>query len=120
MGSSPNELSFLPDDYLERKRMEAEARSRAAQNPNTPPAKIMDVHMKLTGIADTDLQVAQFLTKLNQSRLLKDVNLVISDVYQQEKNQQMRKFQIEMLVNPAAEVREDARSLNTAAVEVGK
>lgn len=94
---------------------------RNAPKPAQPPAakdsaavstsvqtKVYDVYLKVTGIAYTDVQVAQFISKLNQSKLLKDVNLLISDEYkesgQQPQQQTLRKFQIEAMLDPAAEV----------------
>ena len=68
-------------------------------------APAVDVKIRLTGIADNDVQVAQFITRLNRSALFKDVNLLISDSFQQEK-QTLRRFQIEMVLNPEAEVRD--------------
>ena len=87
-------------------------------------AKVYDVTIKITGIASTDVQVAQFITKLNQSMLLRDVNLVISDVYKggtgQDANNVMRKFQIEMMVSPNADVASLAEKPKVTAVEIVK
>jgi Tfp pilus assembly protein PilN len=87
-------------------------------------AKVYDVNIKITGIASTDVQVAQFITKLNQSTLLKDVNLVISDEYKggtgQDANNVMRKFQIEMMVSPSADVASLAEKPKVTAVEIVK
>jgi hypothetical protein len=84
--------------------------------------KAYDVSIRLTGMADTDVQVAQFLAKLNQSKLLRDVNLIISDEFSVN-DVKMRKFQIDMQVDPAAEVDPDSAPAtlapgNTAAVEL--
>jgi len=75
------------------------------------------VQMKLTGVASTDVQVAQFISKLNQSKLLTDVNLVISDEFQQE-GEKLRKFQIEMTLAPDAEVQPTTQPAHTAAVDL--
>ncbi len=74
-------------------------------NPPPPPQmqRVSNVTMKMTGIAGTDVQVAQFITKLNQSRLLKDVNLLISDEHVQD-GEKMRRFQIEATLDPKAEI----------------
>jgi Tfp pilus assembly protein PilN len=101
---------------------EREARRRAAQavpaGPAQPEPVKYDVFLKLTGIADTDVQVAQFMTKLNASNLVTDVRLLISDVYKQG-DREMRRFQIEMLQNPFAEVKDGpSRNTSTAAVEL--
>jgi Tfp pilus assembly protein PilN len=65
--------------------------------------RIYDVYVRVTGVAATDVQVAQFISRLNVSKLLRDVNLVISDEYKSG-DEQLRRFQIEMTVNPDAEV----------------
>src|SRR3954468_8835998 len=66
---------------------EREARRRAQQaipaGPAQPEPVKYDVYLKVTGIADTDVQVAQFMSKLNASNLVTDVRLLISDVYKQ-------------------------------------
>ena len=67
-----------------------------------------DVYLKLTGVADTDVQVAEFMAKLNGATLVKDVNLVVSDVFKQG-DREMRRFQIEMMLNPNAEVKDEAQ-----------
>ena len=68
-----------------------------------PQAKLYDVTIKVTGIADNDSQVAKFMSTLNHSKLLKDVNLVISDEFVVSEVK-MRKFQVEMSVDPNAEI----------------
>ena len=68
----------------------------------TPPP---DVKIRLTGMADDDVQVAQFIGKLNQSKLFRDVNPLITDTFVQDKTT-LRRFQIEMYLNPAAEIHE--------------
>jgi Tfp pilus assembly protein PilN len=68
-----------------------------------PQAKNYDVTVKVTGRADNDVQVAQFMAKLNQSQLVQDVNLLVSDE-ELVGEVRMRQFQIEMTVNPNAEI----------------
>ena len=68
-----------------------------------PQAKVYDVSLRVFGVADNDVQVAQFMAKLNTSHLLQDVNLVISDEFVVSETK-MRKFEIEMVINPNAEV----------------
>jgi Tfp pilus assembly protein PilN len=92
---------------FEAKRSVADARKKkdspAANAPQASEAKIYDVTLKITGMAYTDVQVAQFISRLNASKLVKDVNLVISDEFKNG-DEQLRKFQIEMMVNPEADV----------------
>lgn len=83
------------------KRKAAEEKTDAAPPPPAQP-KVYDVSLRLTGIAATDVQVAQFISKLNQCRYLKDVNLVISDEFTLDK-ETLRRFQIDMLLNGDAE-----------------
>lgn len=84
-----------------------------------------DVHLKITGIAQNDVQVAQLMSRLSHSKIFSDVNLVISDVYEprrdngaagEAKGEALRKWTIEMMLNPNAEVN-DTKS---AAVELSK
>ena len=83
---------------------------RTAATPVT--AKQYDVYIRIEGIATTDIQVAQFIARLNRSPLFKDVNLVVSEVFVNKgkapdgtaADETLRKFQIEMMLNPNAEV----------------
>lgn len=102
----------------------AQHKAAIEQDANAVQAPRYDVKLTITGIANDDVQVAQLMTHLSHCSLFSNVNLVISDVYvdQQsdrskgDKAPQLRKWQIEMMVNPQAEVRDD----KTAAVELGK
>ncbi len=98
---------------------ETKAAGSAAKPASTTVQPVtFDVTMKVTGIASNDVQVAQFITKLNASRLLKDVNLVISDEFKNG-DDLLRKFQIEMALNPSAEIDPmSGRQQKTAAVDV--
>jgi hypothetical protein len=100
----------------------AEVNTAAAAAANqVSQARSYDVTMKLTGVATTDVQVAQFITKLNGSELLSEVNLVVSDEFKLG-NETMRKFQIEMTLNPAAQVSisDIKKNTNTAAAPPGE
>jgi hypothetical protein len=94
-----------PKTQFEMKRAAAEA--AAAKSPAVAQAKLYDVTVKVTGVADNDLQVAQFMAKLNRSKIVRDVNLVISEAFTLNENK-MRKFTIEMSVDPDAEVESKA------------
>ncbi|HZL37352.1 MAG TPA: PilN domain-containing protein [Tepidisphaeraceae bacterium] len=102
------------------KKIALEAKRKADANGIEAPK--YDVQIKVTGVADTDVQVAQYLTKLNHCPLFQDVNLVISDVYQppEQKSITMRRFQVQMALNPRAEVKEGSHATETAAVDPGK
>lgn len=76
-----------------------------------------DVFLRLTGVADNEVQVGEFITKLNRSPLLRDVNPVLIDAFVKDKAT-LRRFQLEMMVHPDADVAEAAPAvLRTAAVE---
>jgi hypothetical protein len=80
--------------------------------------------MKATGIAENDGQVSQFITKLNKSPLLKDVNLSYTDEYApgQKEGPKLRKFQIEMTLDNDAKIDEhlieEHNQTKTAAVSM--
>src|SRR2546429_98211 len=65
---------------FEQKKSEIEAAKFAAAGAGQP--KMYDVFIKLTGVAENDVQVATFMNKLARSKLLRDVNLVVSDEFQ--------------------------------------
>jgi Tfp pilus assembly protein PilN len=103
----------------------APAAKKGADSAPAQQAKVYDVNLKITGIAYTDVQVAQFISALSQSKILKDVNLLISDEYKSRdgsNESQLRKFQIEAMINPDAEVtaadQQRRRSEQTAAIEL--
>jgi Tfp pilus assembly protein PilN len=83
---------------FEQKKAQLESKPTAA-----PAPKPYDVYLKVSGIAGTDVQVAQFISKMNASKLMQDVNLLISDTFEYQ-GQTLRRFQIEMMLNPSAEV----------------
>jgi Tfp pilus assembly protein PilN len=65
--------------------------------------RVYDVFIRLTGVAPNDGQVAKFIAKLNGTPLFKDVNLVFTDEFVAgDKENKLRKFAIEMSLNPNA------------------
>jgi Tfp pilus assembly protein PilN len=68
-----------------------------------PPPRF-EVTMTMTGVAPTDVQVAQYMSSLSRSPLLGEVNLVFSEENKVEE-QTMRRFKIEMTLNDTADVR---------------
>jgi Tfp pilus assembly protein PilN len=117
MDSRPRVTAGPVGTAFEQKKAALEAKQRGAGTPETPK---LDVYLKITGVAENDVQVSDFIAKLNQSRLFREVNLVVSEVFLQDKTSDLRKFQIEMMLNPDAEVREVSADGKTAAVEVEK
>ncbi len=85
-------------------------------DPNPQP-KAYDVTCKLTGLAINDVQVAQMIARLGRSKLFSDVNLVVSDEFGTTEPK-MRKFQIEMILDPAANVTRDAGGAKSQTVSL--
>ncbi|HZZ44054.1 MAG TPA: PilN domain-containing protein [Tepidisphaeraceae bacterium] len=105
-----------PKTAFEQKKTDGDKKNKTAA-PAGPPVKMYDVVIKLTGVAQTDVQVAQFINKLSQSKLLMDVNLVIVDQFTVDSDK-VRKFQLEMLLNPEASVDPNTKPvLKTAAID---
>jgi len=86
-----------------------EMKKLARENANKPreeaptEAKSYDVFMKVTGTAYNDGQVAQYIARLTKSKLLKDVNLAVTDEFVLG-DDKLRKFQIEMMLDPDADL----------------
>jgi Tfp pilus assembly protein PilN len=97
-----------------------EQKRAALEAKGKPEAQQLDAYIKITGVADNEGQVAQFMSRLNGSKLLSDVNLLQTDQITQDKVT-MKKFQIEMRLNPDAEVREgQAATIKSAAADAGE
>lgn len=101
---------------FEQKKAAAEAKKGATPPTEAAEVKVYDVHLKITGVAITDVEVAQFISKLSQSSVLQDVNLIISEEFVQEDNK-VRRFQIEMILDPDAQV-QPAMETSTTAVSI--
>ena len=115
-------VSSAPKTAFEVRKAEVDA-SKGIVGMVASQPRVYDVTMKATGVAHTDVQVAQFITKMNQSKLLKDVNLIFTDEFSpgQKDGEKLRKFQIEMTINPEAKVDMDTvpqQHLKTAGLQV--
>jgi Tfp pilus assembly protein PilN len=85
---------------------------RAAQEGkvDVPKLPAVDVTLNLMGTAPTDSEVAAYMKRLQASDLLTGVALVFSEEFSKEKDQPMvRRFSIEMHVNPEADLRVDRK-----------
>lgn len=88
----------------------------------TKPSEF-DIKLKFTGVARDDIQVAQLISRLSHNNMFRDVNLIVSDSFAEQQSgtnakvANLRRWQMEMMINPSAEVREETK---TAAVELGK
>jgi Tfp pilus assembly protein PilN len=95
----------------EQKKAEIDAEKKNAVTGAKP--KAYDVTLRVTGVADTDVEVAAFMTNLKKSDLLSNVNLVVSDEFAPtSKDNKLRKFQVEMTLSPTAEVKPQGPKLN--------
>lgn len=79
-------------------------------------AKVFDVYMKVVGTAYNDGQVAQYINKLTKSKLLKDVNLAVTDEFVMG-DDKLRKFQIEMMLDPDADLTNIGKSAGASVDE---
>lgn len=125
----PPGVSLLEFNMDSRKKIGPAVNPAATAAPGAAPAATVDPRMqpvsydvsfRLTGVAATDVQVAQYINRLSHSSLLSDVNLVISDEYALA-GDHVRRFTIEMKLAPDAIVRPgDVKPMNdTTAVELG-
>lgn len=109
-----------PTNAFDQRRADREAKMGGKPAEAMSEAKHYDVAIRLTGVAGTDIEVAQFISRLNRSPLLRDVNLLITDTFKPDPKdpRELRKFSIEMALNPAAEVGQEPARSKTAAVEL--
>jgi Tfp pilus assembly protein PilN len=73
------------------------------------------VSLKLVGVAPTDVEVSQYITELNNYPLLKDVNLEYSEERKLD-GDKMRQFEIQMTLDPRADVRDAAPTIKRNSV----
>lgn len=79
------------------------AKARLAEAPEEIEVPPTQVSMVLTGVAPTDVQVAQFITALNRHEMFDDVNLLITETTIVEE-QEMRKFRLELVINQEVDI----------------
>ena len=106
-----NPAAAAPKTAFEVRKAEVSGAPGAA--PVSAQPRMYNVNMRTTGVALTDVQVAQFIAKLNRSTLLRDVNLLFTEEHTpvardgSRDGQKLRKFQIEMTLDPNAVVDAD-------------
>jgi Tfp pilus assembly protein PilN len=103
--------------YEMKKLAREKQRNDGVKEEKETEAKVYDVFLKVTGTAYNDGQVAQYIARLSKSKLLKDVNLSVSDEYVQG-DDKLRKFQIEMMLDPDADVTTITKTDGSANVNV--
>jgi len=114
-----------------RKKAEAAKKNSASALPDLPEPKLMDVSMKVTGSAPTDIEVAAFIKRLGDSPVFKEVNLLVSDQFKRNgasgpdaptTSLPQRRFVLELLLNGDTRVTavDVQKQKATAAVELGK
>jgi Tfp pilus assembly protein PilN len=74
-----------------------------------PQAKNYDITLRMNGVALNVEQVGDFLGQMGKSKMFTDVNLISTEEYKKQGEDEdggpkLRKFAIEMKINPAAQV----------------
>jgi Tfp pilus assembly protein PilN len=93
-------------------RRKASAKDAKAAAALPPPPEQFDVFVKLSGVAPGDAQVAKFVSNLNESPLLAEVNLLLSAQLERGDPDAagMRRFNLEMQLSPSADIRPAANA----------
>jgi len=81
------------------------AAGQETQEPQAPDVPRYHVELTLIGTAPTDIQVAQYMASLARCALLTEVDLIYSEETRIE-DASFRKFRIDMILNPDADVRQ--------------
>ena len=95
-----------PKTAFEIRQAQLQAQQGGILSIPTPQAKQYDVTMRLNGVATTDDLVGDFIGTLSKSKMFHDVNLLFTEEYKQpgEDDIKLRKFQIELKLDPPAQV----------------
>lgn len=86
------------------------AKQGAPETPPEPELPPTEVSLVLTGVAPTDVLVAQYMATLSQSPMFKDINLIYSEEANISGNL-LRKFNIELKLNQAVNLQDMERKL---------
>jgi len=101
-----------PVSDVEKARAAAAGKSLPAKTPPT------DIALELIGMAQSDGDVAAYMTALQKSPLLVGVTLQYSEEFKKDKDTpSLRRFSVEMHINPNADLRGVANSVVTAMPE---
>lgn len=88
---------------IARQMKEAKAEDNVKDEPKLPKIPPTEVKLTIIGMAETDVQVAQYMTALGQSELFHDLNLVYSQEVRGVSSA-MRKFSVEMKLRQHVDV----------------
>ena len=98
-----------------------EKQAAASKKTKQPEPEIQpkhyDVRMRITGVAYADSQVAQYINRLSTAPRFRDVNLLLVEEHTLQ-GEKLRRFRIEMMLNPDATALPATPDTRTAAVEL--
>ncbi len=106
-------LEFAMETKVERRRVVVNKKKAAIKNkanaakatPKTMTVPKSTVKIELTGVAPSDKEVAAYIARLSQSKLLREVSLVFSEESKIQ-DRVMRKFRVAMMLDSVADVRD--------------
>jgi hypothetical protein len=108
-----NTAAAAPRTAFEIRQAQVNAAAAPVAGITAAQPRVYDVLMKISGVASNDVQVAQFIAKLNSAPKFREVNLLFTDEFKiPETEAKMRKFEIELKLNPHAMV--DSTDIATA------
>ncbi len=97
-----------------------ECKPRAVQSDADNSASPVEVFIRISGRAESDVQVSQLVTKLSKSGILKDVTITDKSASADDALATGRKFRVEMSLDPDATMPEpsEAAPTRTTAIEL--
>jgi Tfp pilus assembly protein PilN len=108
-----------PKTAFDARKAEIDA-ARGVVNALASHPRVYDVSMRLTGVAPNFGQVTKYNTNINTTPMFKDVNLIFTDEFVAgDKENKLRKFAIELNLNPNAPLDDPADESKTAALPTG-
>jgi len=79
-----------------------DAKTKPLVPPEPQPKQYLAI-IKLTGVAYTDVQVAQFIGRLSRSPMVSDVNLLLSQQFEHQE-EMVRRFEVEINLNDTTSI----------------
>ncbi len=80
----------------------ARAKGKTASKKEPAKIKVKRVQFVLGGLATTDVEVADYISRLSADPIFEDVDLKFSEEFPYDENTRMRRFEIVLRLNPKA------------------
>ncbi len=102
MATDQREVPVKPDPATDSARDKTKAKQAPRKGP-PPTVLVTEVQFKLHGLAETDVQVAEYIGRLSADPFFEELNLKFSEAFAFKEGVPLRRFEIVFLLSEEAE-----------------